>query len=700
MLSDAEVLTLTEARVRDGVGYLTSSMQAHREKAAKYYRGDAFGNEVAGRSEVVSRDVAQYVDTVMPSLMRIFASGDEVVAFEPMEPGDEAAAEQASDYVNWIWNNQNPGFKIFHDWFKDALLNKLGVVKIWWDEAIERTREEYQGLTVEEFAILQGDPDVEISDLEAIAAIGPDGMPTQAFNVVVSRKNVMGQCVVEPLPGEEFIFGRRAKSDTDADVLAHRGRKTRSDLIEIGYDRDLVDTLFMGDDGTLTSERITRFADVDDVPIRMSNPGDTSAEVEVIEAYLRLDRDEDGIAEYLKVVYSGKTVLEVEEVDDHPFAILSPILMPHRLVGMSLADSLFDIQLIKSTLLRQYLDNAYLQNMPQLGVVDGQVNVDDVLTRRPGGIIRMKNPNALIPLPTQPLGGDAFAMIEYWDSVAEQRTGATRYNQGLDADTLNKTASGINLIQNAAAQRLELIARIYAETGVKRAFKRILSLVCKHQQKPRMIRLRNQWVPMDPRGWKDGMDITVSVGLGNGNKDQIVAHMMTLLQMDQQIIQMQGGAQGPLVTMENVYAKLKKLLAAVGLKGVEQYYTDPKNAPQQAPQPPPEVMKAQMEAQARMQETQAKLAADQQKAQMQAELDIQLEQVKLQSAERLEMIKIQAQQEIERIRIEAENMRHQMTLATQRETTREAAEHGMYSGEADRALKRELADSARATKDD
>src|SRR5471032_472891 len=222
-----------------------------------------------------------------------------------------------------------------------------------------------------------------------------------------------------------------------------------------------------------------------------------------------------------------------------------------------------------------------------MGAVEGQVNLDDLLNRRPGGIVRIKSADALVPIATAPLGGDVFQMIEYIDSVREQRTGVTRYNQGLDPDTLNKTAFGINAIQNAAQQRLELIARIFAETGVKRAFRRILELVCKHQQKPKIVRLRQRWVAMDPREWNDEMDLSVSVGLGTGNRDQQTAQMMNLLQLDQQIVQMQGGVDGPLVTSQNIYNKLSKLVEASGLKTVASYYTDPRSLPPRPPAPPP-----------------------------------------------------------------------------------------------------------------
>jgi hypothetical protein len=281
------------------------------------------------------------------------------------------------------------------------------------------------------------------------------------------------------------------------------------------------------------------------------------------------------------------------------------------------------LQRIKSTLLRNFLDNVYLQSAPALAVNDDQVvDYNEWLTRRVGQIVRTKGPPgaAFAPLPTQFVGGEIFPVVEYIDSVREQRTGTTRYNQGLDANSLNKTATGINMIQQAAGQRIELIARSFAETGVKPAFRKLLKLASQYVKKAEKIRLRGQWVDVDPRAWANGFDMSVSVGLGTGNKDQVVAHMMGLLQVDQQIIQMQQGVQGPLLTAANLYNKLEKLVQAMGMHSVEPYYSDPDSPKMQAqlankppPQPSPEIMAIQTQQQlnaATAQNNQHKLQVD------------------------------------------------------------------------------------------
>lgn len=685
-MTDAEILSRAQARVQACVGFMNGTLNNQRELALRYYRGDRFGNEVEGRSQVVSRDVSAYIDTVMPSLMRIFAGGDQIVNFEPTEPSDEDAARQATDYVNWIWSQQNDGFVNFHHMFKDGLINKLGVLKIWWDDTPKQTSERYFGLSAEELDALRKDADIEVGEVteKVEMTTGPDGMPLMVtlFDAVVVKSNREGRVVVEPVPPEEFLFGRRAKSDQNADVLAHRTTKSQSDLIASGYDPEQVKRLFASDTSMMTSERIARFEDVDDSPMRMTTlPSDGVADVEVTEAYLRMDVDGDGIAEYLKVCYAGNELLDVETVDDHPFACVTPNLIPHRLVGQSMADQLMDIQMIKSTVLRQVLDNSYLQNMPQLMVDPSKANMDDVLTRRPGGIIRVKEQGAVAPLQTQPLGREPYTLIEYMDTVAEQRTGATRYNQGLDANTLNKTATGINLIQNAAAQRVELIARVYAETGVKRAFKLILGLVCKHQNKPKTIRLRNQWVTMDPRGWKTSMDMTIAVGLGTGNKDQIMAHMMSLLQVDEKLVALQGGLKGPLLYAENIYAKLRRLIEAAGLKGVEIYYTDPE-APNERPPEPPQPDPRMLEMQAKAQMAQAEMQMRMQAKQAETQADIEAQRVRA-----------EAEIEIARMRAQADIALMREKMAAEMELKAWQAQHGAQMAEQQMAMKAVTADA-------
>ncbi|HEX4569950.1 MAG TPA: hypothetical protein VH184_05970 [Dongiaceae bacterium] len=306
-------------------------------------------------------------------------------------------------------------------------------------------------------------------------------------------------------------------------------------------------------------------------------------------------------------------LLDNEEIDSLPFRAWTPIPQPHKFFGLSLADLTMDLQLAQSTVVRQLLDNMYRVNNGR-SAISGKVNIEDMLTVRPGGLVRMTDPNALpeghiMPLVTPPLGNMAYPLLEFLDGKQESRTGITRYNQGLDANTLNKTATGINTITGYAQQRQELIARNAAEMLVAGIFKSILELVCKHQQEPRIIRLRNQWVPMDPREWQDQMDVTVTVGLGTGNKDQQLGHLMMILQVQREAMA-QLGPGNPLVGLENIYHTLEKICENAGLKTANPYFRDPGSAhapafaeataggPASAPPPDPRALAAQGKAQA------------------------------------------------------------------------------------------------------
>jgi hypothetical protein len=672
-MSDHDLKVVVAEHIRNAADAQGGRLAQERALAERYYRGERLGNELDGRSQVVSRDVAEAVDAMLPSLMKIFAGGDEVVRFEPVGPEDEEAARQATDYVNWIWNRQNDGFSVFYGWFKDALLKKVGIVKIWWDEGDEARRETYEGLSDAEWRLVAEDPSIEIVGhrdypdpmmLAVIAAappavlqgaadaVGAGGADAEAppdghggaappaspvpllHDCIVRRKRRVGRVRIMPVPPEEFLIARGAASLDEAGFVAHRVKRTVSDLLAMGYPRAKV--LALESDGALdfAPERLQRFADEGGLLADAAALDPAMRSVSVTECWLKVDADGDGIAELRHVTVAGEgdmVLLENEETDGHPFAALCPNPLPHRFWGLSVADQTLDLQLVKTTLWRGALDSLYLANAPQLGVLDGKVNVEDLLNRRPGGIVRMKEAGALMPIATQPVSGEAFQMIEYLDTVREQRTGITRYNQGLDADTLNKTATGINAIQSASQQRLELIARIFAETGVKRAFKRVLELVAKHQQAPRIIRLRNRWVAMDPRGWSDEMDLTVTVGLGTGNRDQQVLTLLKLLDLDERIVALQGGVAGPLVTARNVYNKLVKLVEAAGLKSAESYYSDPGTAlPAPPAPPPPDPMLALAAMEREMAELKARIAAEAEiaKAKIQAEAQIEVAEIR------------------------------------------------------------------------
>lgn len=661
-LSEAELSSFIQQEEADTIGFMGSSLTEQRRKALKYYLGEPFGNEQDGRSQVVSTEVADTIEWIMPSLMRVFASGDQVVVFEPVGEEDVEAAKQATDYVNYVFDKRNDGFKILYTWFKDALLQKNGVVKVWWEE--KEADEEHRGnFTQDSLTILQADPDTEIVSQEpGQPMLNPlDGSQVPTFDVTYRQTKTAGRVKIVGVPPEEFLISRRAAEIDEAVYVAHRVRKKLSDLIAEGFDKADVMSLSGDDDADLTEEAITRRSFDDDEGgngLLIDRPG-VLREVWVKENYVLVDWDDDGIAERRQIITAGdgNKILKREGKSANvkwdgpvPLVALTPILMPHRFFGMSVADLVMDLQLIKSTVLRQILDNLYLTNNPGK-IVSDQVNLDDLLTVRPGRLVRLKDgampgDGHVMPDTVQFTAGAAFPMLEYLDALKENRVGVTKYNQGLDANSLNKTATGIANIMNASQQRIELIARVFAETGVKTLFRIILQLVTKHQSEPQQIRLRGKFVAVDPSEWDKQFDTSVTVGLGTGNKDQMLMHIQTLLTVQQTLVQFQKGLSGPLVTADKIYNSLEKLVQNAALGSVEHFFTDPSDPKtqqmmQQNPPPPdPAMVKAQNDAQI----AQQKLVADQQLNQQKLQADLQKAEQQFQ----LDQAKIAAEMQMKR----------------------------------------------------
>jgi hypothetical protein len=389
----------------------------------------------------------------------------------------------------------------------------------------------------------------------------------------------------------------------------------RSDLIALGYDKEMVDSLPTYNDLEFSEERVARFQNGEQ-PDQNISLDQSMQTVEVYECYIRIDEDEDGIAELRKIVYCGSEILDDEECDYIPFHSICPIPIPHKFFGQSLADRVVDIQLEKSTITRQSLDNMYLTNNARVGAVDGQVNLDDLLNATPGGIIRLKSPNALVPLTVQSTFGQALPMMEYLDQVQAKRTGVNDAQQGLDPDVLsNVTAAAVAAMMKSNSGKLELIARVFAETGVKSLFKGILRLLGKYQDKPKLIRMRGQYVQYDPRTWANEYDISVNVGLGSGDREQKLTMLQMILAKQEQIIQ-QYGAANPLVSVMQYRNTLAKFIEAAGFKDASEFMneiTPEVNAALSQPQPPaPDAQAevAQMLAQVEREKTQAKAQID------------------------------------------------------------------------------------------
>lgn len=612
-MDKTEIRAIVAAEKRAAIGSSTTSdLTRQRSDALDYFMGDM--NELMptleGQSRAVSSDVSDTIEAMMPTLMDIFTGGDEYVEFSPIGPEDEEAAQQETDYVNHVFMNENPGFLVLYSFIKDALLSKNGIVKAWWEKVETAEKETYRNLDDASLGAIVADPEAEI--VQRTDSTDEMGMPR--YDIVVRKAYTKGCFKCAPVPPEEFGISAAAKDIPTSPYCYHKYRKSVSELIAEGYERAVVEglptTSVRGSEETEEGRSRDTFADESDPSTTVNK---SMRMVDVTEHYIRLDADGDGVAELLKVVTAGtgETLLgEPEEFDRMPFHSITPYPMTHRFFGRSVADLTIEIQRIKTHLVRQLLDNASLLNNQRIAVGSqgsDENTLDDLLTNRPGGIVRMKDVTQLREIPNQPLGTYLMPMIEYFDQARETRAGVTRTSGGIDPDTLNKasqTATGFQGLLDQSMMRIKLIARIFAETGIKDLFLHIHELVRKHQDEAKVIRLRNKWVEVDPRDWRTRNDMTVNVALGTGSKQQQLVLLSAILENQKQAVEFQGGADGPLVTKSNIFNTLKRMVELAGFRNVEQYFTEPDpDAPPEEPQPDPKMV----EVQGRMELERAKL---------------------------------------------------------------------------------------------
>ena len=652
--------------ITDALGYQNGKLVQERSLALDYYNSEPFGNEVEGRSQVVSSDVLEAVESVLPSLLRIFTAGDDIVKFEPVSAEDEELAQQVTEYINHIIMKDNDGWKIFYTWFKDALIQKNGFIKHYYKYEDEFVKESYKGLTDIEYQALLVDDDVEVVNVEEITEdrivqteTGDIADTVITYNIDVKRKSSAGKICIENVPPEEMLISKRTKTLADAPFVAHRIKKTVPELIGEGYDKKIIDDLPSYANSTWNEETLSRNL-FDEESYMDENADPSMREILYMECYIRTDIDGDGVAEIIKVCTVGDTneILDVEEISYMPFSTITPIINPHRLFGMSVADLVMDLQQIKSVLLRQCLDNAYLMNNSRVLAQDGMVNLDDLLQSRAGNIVRVKSPNAVTPLQTQNFMQEGLAMLEKVDQIKEQRSGISRMQQGLDPNTIQKshtTATGVREAMASAGQRIETIARVFAETGIKDLMNCLLKLTTQYQDHKRIIKIRNKYVPIDPREWKNKFNLTINVGLGTGSHEQRLQILGQILGIQKEIM-MAGSS---LANEQNIYNTLERMVHNAGFKTPQEFFVNPET---QAPKPPKDPMKENPLLIA----TQQQIQADQQKAM--AELQLKKEkmeaELELKKQEMMADINLKREEMQSDIQLEREKMRAKASMGT------------------------------------
>ena len=676
-MTDEELASFIDQETSAALGGDSESnrLSRQRAKAMDYYLGEPFGGETTDNSQVVTREVMDTIEWLKPELMKLFASGTETVRFEPQNPDDVEQAQQATDYINYLFHRKNEGFKILYQWITDGLLQKNGIVKVWWDTEESKVREEYEGLTQMELEMLLAPDNVELLEQEEVegdvipmsppmdpmsppqgpmGATGPSGMPQlgspegmappappqppvvpqepqeeqrepSTYDVAISRTGAQSGLKIIVVPPEEFIISRKATCINDSPFCAHKTRMSISDLNALGYDNteDLPESeTASGIQWTDENRARFKYDDTDREYNESVSMDPTMREVWVTEAYIRVDHDQDGIAELRKVVKVGNRVLANEEVDAMPFASWTPIIMSHKFYGLSEADLVMDLQRIQSQLFRNLLDNQYLTNNGRYTAIEGMVNLDDLLSSRPHGVVRQKMAGAVARLDTPQLGQTAFEMLGYVEKMREKRTGVSERTQGLDPNALgpNTAATAVNQVMTASQQRIELIARVFGETGLTDLFKLMYKEVLQNQTAKQIFRLRDKYVEVNPSEWRDQYDTSVVVGLGNGSRESELMQLGQVIQLQQQL----GGnpATAQLATPMNVYQAVEDLVVISNKASGGRYFTDPST---------PEAQQAAQQAQQQQME---QMQQQQQMAEMQLQLEqtrVQIEQMKAQS---------------------------------------------------------------------
>lgn len=609
--NEEELQGVLKSEMDDAKDFI-DQIDEHRADATDYYLGNSPTAQSSMQSEFVSTDVRDSVLFMLPSIMRTFFGTTKIVEFIPHGPEDINLAKQQTDYINYVIQQKNPGFKVLYDAFKDALIRKTGYVKAYWDDSITASTHEYSNISPEAYQAITLDPNVEVIEekieMQSMTIMNPETgeemtQETPAsYDVKIRRIKPKDQVVIEAVPTEEVLISRHARDLNSSPYVAHRMVKTVSDLVAMGYDKEQMEQ-FAGsgsavDEDSYDLEQARNpYADFSGVDRADSN----SKNVLYVEHYVFYDLDGDGIDERIRVctVGNGLNIVNATPWDDLPITLFCPDPEPHTSIGSCPADYLMPIQAAKSQIMRDTLDSLGHAIFPRMGIVEGQVNIDDVLNTDIGQPIRMRAPGMVQPFSVPFVGKEAFPVLSYLDEAKENRTGVSKASAGLNAEALQSTTSAaVSATMSGAQGRVELICRHFAD-GMKDLFKLVNSLVIKHQEGQDMMRLNNEFIPVDPRYWDADKDMVVNVGISK-NSDEEKFQVLTALSQKQEQIMQTLGPNNPLVNLQQYANTLTKMIEMAGFKDATTFIntTVPPMPPQpQEPaKPSPEEMLAQAEA--------------------------------------------------------------------------------------------------------
>lgn len=569
---------IVQSAVQDAVDFIESEIAEDRIKAQRYFDGEVDIGQEEGRSKVVATKVRDTVRAIKPSLMRVFLSTDKPVEYVPKGPEDVSTAQMATQYMHWAFGELG-GYRIVNDAFHDALVKKVGVLKVYWDKYTESETYSYTNLTDDEFTAIVSEDDIEVIEHSEESSMSIDQMgiemEAREHSVTIIRKNEKGRLMVESVPPEEFMVDRNARSIDDFYVIAHRTEMRVSDVVNMGYDFDQVSKLT----GIGSSDTYSEQEDFERRGYQMDEdeqtPDLSMKLVAITEAYMKMDIEGTGVAQLYKFILGGNDyqLLDYEPWSEVPFAIFEVDPEPHAFFGRSVADLIMTDQDASTAMLRGVLDNVALTNNPRIGFVENQVNVDDLLNNEIGGIIRMKSPNAIQDISVPFVAAQTLSAIQYMDQMIEGKTGVSRAAMGLDPDALqNTTATAAQLTAQGGAAQVEVMARNLAEGGMRRLFKLMLKLFVENSDEEQLMRMNSQFVPIDPRSWNTNMDVMCNVGLGTGQNDQKAAALQQALGLQMQIWQTYGPGNG-LVTMTLIRNTLADMLAVAGVRNSDRYFS-------------------------------------------------------------------------------------------------------------------------------
>jgi hypothetical protein len=578
-------------------GWLNNDLEQEQEEALDLYFGKKFGNEEEGFSQVVTRDVLETVEGIMPDLMKIFASGDEVVQFDPIGPHDEEQVEIEGNYINHIFMNRGKGYSILYNWFKDALLMKNGLIRTGWDSKEQIQFREYEGLTEEEYQILEdGESDEDIYfgtvyEIDSSETYKVDDVTYYDCRVKITR--MRGVPDIDPVPSENFFIKERSKDIQSSKFVAVVEYKTKGELIEEGYSEEDIEAAVISvyDYENIADSRFSKPNEPTWQGYNSLNGSEYDREVQVAECWVKVFDTEDRKVKKYRCIQLGRTCVEYEEVDRTPIISLSPISVPHKFTGVSIPDLVKDIQEIRSTVFRQMLDNLALQNSGRYTAVEGQVNLQDLIDNKIGGIVRQKMPGAVARLDTPDLSQFTIPVLEQLNVFKEERTGVSRFQQGLDDNALksHQGTGSVQTMMTAAQNKILLIARNFAETGVKELFVELYNLIREHQTTPDLVPLNGRYALVNPEEWIERYDAHVTVGIGNGNKDQQLFHLTQIGQLLQQI---QSGPYGYLIQADNVFKLASEFIKNSGYVNPVEFISNPATVEPPPPPPNPELIEA------------------------------------------------------------------------------------------------------------